>query len=137
MDAQTVGLDSSRSHIRTYRKFIANPTSGATLAVTPLAKMPGCETASSSPSSMKFKNRWGCTSIPTHVFMAWFVTDHKDICTFLVNDQLDALFFNVFISTPLHVSSSKCLSSGGPTCINKLSSITHSQVLIIRRANLY
>ena len=33
----------------------------------------------------------------------------------LVNDQLDALFFNVFISTPIHVSSSKCSSSGGPT----------------------
>ena len=44
----------------------------------------------------------------------------------LVNDQLDALFFNVFISTPLHVSSSKCLSSGGPTCINTPSGVTHS-----------
>ena len=37
----------------------------------------------------------------------------------LVNDQLDALFFNVFISTPLQVSSSKCSSSGGSTCIIK------------------
>ena len=44
----------------------------------------------------------------------------------LVNDQLEALFFNVFISTPLHVSSSKCSSSGGPTCINTPSGITHS-----------
>ena len=44
----------------------------------------------------------------------------------LVNDQLDALFFNVFISTPLHDSSSKCSSSGGPTCINTPSGITHS-----------
>ena len=44
----------------------------------------------------------------------------------LVNDQLDALFLNVFISTPLHVSSSKCSSSGGPTCINTPSGVTHS-----------
>ena len=42
------------------------------------------------------------------------LTVHLDVI--LVNDQLDALFLNVFISTPLHVSSS---------------------VLIIRRANLY
>jgi hypothetical protein len=27
---------------------------------------------------------------------------------------------------PLHVSSNKCLSSGGPTCVNTLSGITHS-----------
>ena len=44
----------------------------------------------------------------------------------LVNDQLDALFYNVFISTPLHVSSRECSSSGGPTCINTPSGITHS-----------
>ena len=44
---------------------------------------------------------------------------------FLVNDQLDALFFNVFISTPLHVSSSKCLSSGEPTFINTSFGIKH------------
>ena len=37
---------------------------------------------------------------------------HLDVI--LVYDQLDAPFFNVFISTPLHVSSSKCSSSGGP-----------------------
>ena len=49
---------------------------------------------------------------------------HLDVI--LVNDQLDALFFNVFISTPLHVSSSKCSSSGGPTCINTPSGMTHS-----------
>ena len=48
------------------------------------------------------------------------------IKTILVNDQLDALFLNVFISTPLHVSSSKCSSSGGSTCINTPSGITHS-----------
>jgi hypothetical protein len=35
----------------------------------------------------------------------------------LGNDQLDALFLNVFIFMPLHVSSSKCSSSGGPNCI--------------------
>ena len=52
------------------------------------------------------------------------LTVHLDVI--LVNDQLDALFFNVFISTPLRVSSSKCSSSGGPTCINTLSGITHS-----------
>ena len=44
----------------------------------------------------------------------------------LVNGQLDALFLNVFISTPLHVSSSKCSSPGGSTCINTPSGITHS-----------
>ena len=49
---------------------------------------------------------------------------HLDVI--LVNDQLDALFLNVFISTPLHVSSSKCSSSGRPTCINTPSGITHS-----------
>ena len=52
------------------------------------------------------------------------LTVHLDVI--LVNDQLDALFFNVFISTPLHVSSSKCSSSGGPTCINTPCGITHS-----------
>ena len=44
----------------------------------------------------------------------------------LVNDQLDALFLYVLISTPLHVSSSKCSSAGGPTCVNTPSGITHS-----------
>ena len=52
------------------------------------------------------------------------LTVHLDVI--LVNDQLDALFLNVFISTPLHVSSGKCSSSGGPTCINTPSGITHS-----------
>ena len=52
------------------------------------------------------------------------LTVHLDVI--LVNDQLDALFSNVFISTPLHVSSSKCSSSGGPTFINTPSGITHS-----------
>ena len=77
-------------------------------------------------------------------------TVHLDVI--LVNDQHDALFLNVFISTPLHVSSNKCSSSGGPNCINTSPGITHSggwrsdgpgrrcfeqQVLIIRRTNLY
>ena len=50
----------------------------------------------------------------------------KTLNFILVNEQLDALFLSVFISTPLHVSSSKCSSSGGPTCINTPSGITHS-----------
>ena len=49
---------------------------------------------------------------------------HLDVI--LINDQLDALFLNVFISTPLHVLSSKCSSSGGPTSINTPSGITHT-----------
>ena len=49
----------------------------------------------------------------------------RNAVSFLVNDQLDALFSNVSISTPLHVSSSKCSSSGGPTFINTPSGITH------------
>ena len=57
-------------------------------------------------------------------FYILLTMQHLDIT--LVNDQLDALFLNVFISTPLHVSSSKCLSSGGPTCINTPSGITQS-----------
>jgi hypothetical protein len=44
----------------------------------------------------------------------------------LGNEELDALFLNVFIFLPLHVSSSKCSSSGGPNCINTSSGITHS-----------
>jgi hypothetical protein len=44
----------------------------------------------------------------------------------LGNDQLDALFLNVFIFMPLHVPSSKCLSSGGPNFINTSPGITHS-----------
>jgi hypothetical protein len=44
----------------------------------------------------------------------------------LGNDQLDALFLNVFIFMPLHVSSSKCSSSGGSNCINTSSGITSS-----------
>ena len=61
--------------------------------------------------------------ISCHVFYV-LLTVHFDVI--LVNDQLDALFLNVFISTPLHVSSSKCSSSGGPTYINTPSGITHS-----------
>ena len=52
------------------------------------------------------------------------LTVHLDVI--LVNDQLDALSLNVFISTPVHVSSSKCSSSRGPTCINTPSGIAHS-----------
>jgi hypothetical protein len=52
------------------------------------------------------------------------LTVHLD--AILGNDQLDALFLNVFIFTPLYVSSSKCSSSGGPNCINTSSGITHS-----------
>ena len=57
-------------------------------------------------------------------FYVLLTVQHLDVS--LVNDQLDALFFNVFVSTPLHVSSSKCSSSGGPTCINTPSGITQS-----------
>jgi hypothetical protein len=52
---------------------------------------------------------------------------HTTVPTFLLgNDQLDALFLDAFIFMPLHVSSSKCSSSGGPNCINTSSGITHS-----------
>ena len=60
-------------------------------------------------------------------FYVLLTVQHLDVI--LVNDQLDALFFNVFISTPLHVSSSKCSSSGGPTCVNTPSGITQSSGL--------
>jgi hypothetical protein len=43
----------------------------------------------------------------------------------LVNDQLDAIF-QVIYFTPLHVSSNKCLSSGGSNCVNTSSGIIHS-----------
>ena len=51
----------------------------------------------------------------------------------LVNNQLDALFLNVFIFTfsPLHVSSSKCSSSGGSVCINTPSGTTYSGSKIV------
>ena len=54
------------------------------------------------------------------------LTVHLDVM--LVNNQLDALFLNVFIFifTPLHVSSSKCSSSGGSVCINTPSGTTYS-----------
>ena len=58
------------------------------------------------------------------LFYVLLTVQHLDVI--LVNDQLDALFFNVFISTPLHVSSSKSPSTGGPACINTPSGITHS-----------
>ena len=58
------------------------------------------------------------------LFYVLLPAQHLDVI--LVNDQTDALFFSVFISTPLHISSSKCSSSGGPTCINTPSGITHS-----------
>ena len=57
-------------------------------------------------------------------FYVLLTVQHLDVI--LVNDQLEALFFIVFISTPLHVSSSKCSSSGGPACINTPPGITHS-----------
>jgi hypothetical protein len=43
----------------------------------------------------------------------------------LVNDQLDALFLNVFISCSTCFEH-KCSSSGGPNCIHTSSGITHS-----------
>ena len=60
----------------------------------------------------------------TGKFYVLLTVQHLDVN--LVNDQLNALVSNVFISTCLHVSSSKCSSSGGPTCINTPSGITHS-----------
>ena len=48
----------------------------------------------------------------------------------LVNNQLDALFSKCiyfFYFTPLHVSSSKCSSSGGSVCINTPSGTTYSR----------
>ena len=66
-------------------------------------------------------------SFPLSVFLSVYgllTVQHLDVI--LGNDQLDALFSNVFISTPLHISSSKSSSSGGPTCINTPSGITHS-----------
>ena len=46
----------------------------------------------------------------------------------LVNNQLDALFLNVFIFifTPLDVSSSKCPPSGGSVFINTPAGTTYS-----------
>jgi hypothetical protein len=43
------------------------------------------------------------------------LTVHLDVI--LVNDQLDALFLNVFISC-LYMFRANCSSSGGPTRIN-------------------
>ena len=60
------------------------------------------------------------------------LTVHVDVI--LVNDQLDALFSGVFISMPLHVSSSKRSSSGGPTCINTTSGVTHSSGWVTGRS---
>jgi hypothetical protein len=51
------------------------------------------------------------------------LTVHLD--AILGNDQLDAIFLNVFFM-PLHVSSSKCSSPGGPNYINTSSGITNS-----------
>ena len=70
-----------------------------------------------------------------------FITGPQEFYCFhiviLVNDQLDALFLNVFISTPLRVSSSKCSSSGGSTCINTPSGITHSGSKRVARSTKY
>ena len=54
------------------------------------------------------------------------LTVHLDVM--LVNNQLDALFSKCiyFYFTPLHVSSSKCSSSGGTVCINTPSGTTYS-----------
>jgi hypothetical protein len=54
--------------------------------------------------------------------------DDNHTNSILGNGQRDALFLNVFILClyMLHVSSSKCSSSGGPNCINTSSGITHS-----------
>ena len=49
--------------------------------------------------------RKGCRKVMRPKFYV-LLTVHLDVI--LVNDQLDALFLNVFISAPLHVSSSKC-----------------------------
>jgi hypothetical protein len=58
------------------------------------------------------------------------LTVHLD--AILGNDQLDALFLNVFIFMPLRVSSSKCSSSGGPNGVNTSSGITHSGNKIVK-----
>jgi hypothetical protein len=52
------------------------------------------------------------------------LTVHLDVI--LVNDQLDALFLNGFISCLYMFRVNKCSSSRGPTCINTSSGITHS-----------
>jgi hypothetical protein len=65
-----------------------------------------------------------CKKIVTELEFYVLLTVHLD--AILGNDQLDALFLNVFIFIPLHVSSSMCSSSGGPNCINTSSGITHS-----------
>jgi hypothetical protein len=49
----------------------------------------------------------------------------------LGNDQLDALFLNVFVFTPLHVSMSKCSSSGGPHFLLTGAADSHSPACVI------
>jgi hypothetical protein len=58
------------------------------------------------------------------LFLNILLTVHLDVI--LVNDQLGAHFLNVFTFMPVHVSSSKCSSSGGPVCVNTSSGTTHS-----------
>ena len=59
------------------------------------------------------------------------LTVHLDVM--LVNNQLDALFSKCiyFYFTPVHVSSSKCSSSGGTVCINTPSVTTYSGSKIV------
>ena len=84
------------------------------------------------PEALANKKKWrnhctyGFSALAHRVSRDFCTTLYVNVLWILVNDQLDALFFNVFISTPLHVSSSKCSSSGGSTCINTPSGITHS-----------
>jgi hypothetical protein len=55
------------------------------------------------------------TRVTLHEEFYILLTVHLD--AIMGNDQLDALFL-MYLFMPLHVSSSKCLSSGGPNCIN-------------------
>ena len=84
------------------------------------------EAASSSETVKQTRYITQCKDLVDHHFCNIRRENLNTYQYILVNDQLDALFFSVFISTPLHVSSSKCSSSGGQTCINTQSGITHS-----------
>ena len=78
------------------------------------------------PSSWAQTTSWAPYSLTSSNFYFYILLTVQHLDVILVNDQIDALFLNVFISTPLHVSKSKCSPSGGPTCINTPSGITHS-----------
>jgi hypothetical protein len=47
-------------------------------------KQPECEANNSPLCTAEIKNEWSCTSIPSYVFMVWYLVKHRDNFIFMI-----------------------------------------------------